>query len=191
MKKIAWGVLLNMLGTPIMLIMLLLGVLLPASVARYVNLLGVGLTSAGGFFLLMKGCEDLDRGGNVEWVRKISMVLSAYYVAVTVLSLLQIMPDLGAVSTVLSYVGSLAGFLAVYMMVFVMAELQRFQRVDLYAAELQKWFTVYVIAGFIGSLLSMLSLIAGLVRLAAAVMVVVYFFKAAKNYRPGGSYRVM
>lgn len=191
MKKIAWGMLLNMLETPVMLLVLLLGGLLPIRIAHYATLIGIGLTRAGGYFLLMRGCEELDRGGNIEWVRKISMVLSAYYVAETVLDVAGIMPNLGAVSTVLGYVVNLAGFLAVYMMVWAMVELQRFQRVELFARELQNWFTIYVISGFVGSLIGGLTLLAALVRLAASVVVVVYFFKAAKNYRPGGSYRVM
>ena len=151
-----------------------------------------GLTAAGGFYLLMRGTEELGYGGNVDWVRKISMVLAAYGLAETLLILLDLMPNLGFLNTVLSYVYSLGGFLAVYLMTIGMIEIQMFRRINLYAREIQKWFTIWVVAGFVGSLMPALSLLTALVELAAAVVMVVFFFRAAKNYGDGsGNFRVL
>ena len=194
MKKVAWGMAFYMLGGPIVfLLMMVLPLdLLPGAGVYYASILISGLTVAGGFYLLMRGAEALGYGGNVEWVRKISMVLAAYGLAETVLLLLDLMPDLGVVNTILAYACSLGGFLAVYMMTTSMVEIQLFRRIELYARELQKWFTIWVLAGFVGSLISALAMIAALVELAAAVVMVVYFFRAARNYdRGGGNFRVM
>ena len=108
------------------------------------------------------------------------------------LILLDLMPSLGFLNTVLSYVYSLGGFLAVYLMTIGMIEIQMFRRINLYAREIQKWFTIWVVAGFVGSLMPALSLLTALVELAAAVVMVVFFFRAAKNYGDGsGNFRVL
>jgi hypothetical protein len=87
---------------------------------------------------------------------------------------------------------SLGGFLAVYLMTIGMIEIQMFRRINLYAREIQKWFTIWVVAGFVGSLMPALSLLTALVELAAAVVMVVFFFRAAKNYGDGsGNFRVL
>ena len=197
MKKIAWGMAFYMLSGPIVLLAMMSLALLPMagaseSVMYYGSILISGLASAGGFYLLMRGAEDLGYGGNVEWVRKISMVLAAYGLAETLLYVLDLMPNLGVLNTVLAYAYSLGGFLAVYMMTTSMIEIQMFRRINLYARELQKWFTIWVVAGFVGSLIPALSLLTALAELAAAVVMVVYFFRAAKSYGDGsGNFRVM
>ena len=197
MKKVAWGMAFYMLSGPIVLLLMMALTMLPLSmlsgnVIYYGSILIPGLASAGGFYLLMRGAEELGYGGNVEWVRKISMVLAAYGLAETVLYVLDLMPDLGFVNIILGYVYSLGGFLAVYMMTISMAEIQMFRRINLYAQDLQKWFTIWVVAGFVGSLIPALGMLTALVELAAAVVMVVYFFRAAQNYGDGsGNYRVM
>ena len=194
MKKVAWGMAFYMLGGPIVLLMMMVLPLnlLPGAGVYYASILISGLTSAGGFYLLMRGTEELGYGGNVDWVRKISMVLAAYGLAETLLLVLDLMPNLGFVNTILSYAYSLGGFLAVYMMTISMIEIQMLRRINLYARELQKWFTIWVVAGFVGSLIPALSLLTALAELAAAVVMVMYFFRAAKNYGDGGgNFRVM
>lgn len=197
MKKVAWGMAFYMLSSPIILLLMMALTMLPlamlsGNVIYYGSILIPGLASAGGFYLLMRGAEELGYGGNVEWVRKISMVLAAYGLVETVLYVLDLMPNLGFINTILSYAYSLGGFLAVYMMTMSMAEIQLFRRINLYARELQKWFTIWVVAGFIGSLVPSLAMLTALVELAAAVVMVVFFFRAAKNFGDGsGSYRVM
>lgn len=197
MKKVAWGMAFYMLSGPLVLLMLMGLTLLPlnmlsGNVIYYGSILIPGLASAGGFYLLMRGAEELGYGGNVEWVRKISMILAAYGLAETLLYLLDLMPNLGFVSTILSYAYSLGGFIAVYLMTTSMVEIQLFRRIELYARQLQKWFTIWVVAGFIGSLIPALSMLTALVELVAAVVMVVYFFRAAKNFGDGsGNFRVM
>ncbi len=197
MKKIAWGMAFYMLSGPIVLLSLMALAMLPLSgapdmIIYYGSILIPGLASAGGFYLLMRGAEELGYGGNIDWVRKISMVLAAYGLAETLLYVLDLMPNLGILSTILAYAYSLGGFLAVYMMTMSMMAIQMFRRINLYARELQKWFTIWVVSGFVGSLLPSLGMLAALVELAAAVVMVVYFFRAARNYGDGsGNYRVM
>ena len=197
MKKVAWGMAFYMLSGPIVLLLMMGLTMLPmvslsGSMMYYASILIPGLTAAGGFYLLMRGTEELGYGGNVDWVRKISMVLAAYGLAETLLILLDLMPNLGFLNTVLSYVYSLGGFLAVYLMTIGMIEIQMFRRINLYAREIQKWFTIWVVAGFVGSLIPALSFLTALAELAAAVVMVVYFFRAAKNYDRGGrNFRVM
>ena len=194
MKKVAWGMAFYMLSGPIVLLLMMTLPLnlLPGAGMYYAGILIPGLTAAGGFYLLMRGTEELGYGGNVDWVRKISMVLAAYGLAETLLILLDLMPNLGVLNTVLSYVYSLGGFLAVYLMTIGMIEIQMFRRINLYAREIQKWFTIWVVAGFVGSLMPALSLLTALVELAAAVVMVVFFFRAAKNYGDGsGNFRVL
>ena len=197
MKKVAWGMAFYMLSGPIILLAMMAFAMLSMEGASelilyYGSILVSGLCSAGGFYLLMRGAEDLGYGGNIEWVRKISMVLAAYGLAETVLLVLDLMPNLGIISTVLAYAYSLGGFLAVYMMTTSMIQIQMFRRINLYAQQLQKWFTIWVVSGFIGSLVPAISLLTALAELAAAVVMVVYFFRAAKNYGDGsGNYRVM
>ena len=194
MKKVAWGMAFYMLSGPIVLLLMMTLPLnlLPGAGMYYAGILIPRLTAAGGFYLLMRGTEELGYGGNVDWVRKISMVLAAYGLAETLLILLDLMPNLGFLNTVLSYVYSLGGFLAVYLMTIGMIEIQMFRRINLYAREIQKWFTIWVVAGFVGSLMPALSLLTALVELAAAVVMVVFFFRAAKNYGDGsGNFRVL
>ena len=196
MKKVAWGMAFYMLSGPIVLLLMMGLTMLPVAglfgeALYYAYILIPGLASAGGFYLLMRGAEELGYGGNVDWVRKISMVLAAYGLAETVLYVLDLMPNLGVISTVLAYAYSLGGFLAVYMMTTSMIQIQMFRRVELFARELQKWFTIWVLSGFVGSLLPSLGMLAALVELAAGAVMVVYFFRAAKNYGDGsGNYRV-
>ena len=196
MKKVAWGMAFYMLSGPIVLLLMMGLTILPVAglfgeALYYAYILIPGLASAGGFYLLMRGAEELGYGGNVDWVRKISMVLAAYGLAETVLYVLDLMPNLGVISTVLAYAYNLGGFLAVYMMTTSMIQIQMFRRVELFARELQKWFTIWVLSGFVGSLLPSLGMLAALVELAAGAVMVVYFFRAAKNYGDGsGNYRV-
>lgn len=196
MKKVAWGMAFYMLSGPIVLLLMMGLTMLPVAglfgeALYYAYILIPGLASAGGFYLLMRGAEELGYGGNVDWVRKISMVLAAYGLAETVLYVLDLMPNLGVISTVLAYAYNLGGFLAVYMMTTSMIQIQMFRRVELFARELQKWFTIWVLSGFVGSLLPSLGMLAALVELAAGAVMVVYFFRAAKNYGDGsGNYRV-
>ena len=196
MKKVAWGMAFYMLSGPIVLLLMMGLTMLPVAglfgeALYYAYILIPGLASAGGFYLLMRGAEELGYGGNVDWVRKISMVLAAYGLAETVLYVLDLMPNLGVISTVLAYAYNLGGFLAVYMMTISMIQIQMFRRVELFARELQKWFTIWVLSGFVGSLLPSLGMLAALVELAAGAVMVVYFFRAAKNYGDGsGNYRV-
>lgn len=196
MKKVAWGMAFYMLSGPIVLLLMMGLTMLPVAglfgeALYYAYILIPGLASAGGFYLLMRGAEELGYGGNVDWVRKISMVLAAYGLAETVLYVLDLMPNLGVISTVLAYAYNLGGFLAVYMMTTSMIQIQMFRRVELFARELQKWFTIWVLSGFVGSLLPSLGMLAALAELAAGAVMVVYFFRAAKNYGDGsGNYRV-
>lgn len=196
MKKVAWGMAFYMLSGPIVLLLMMGLTMLPVAglfgeALYYAYILIPGLASAGGFYLLMRGAEELGYGGNVDWVRKISMVLAAYGLAETLLYVLDLMPNLGVISTVLAYAYNLGGFLAVYMMTTSMIQIQMFRRVELFARELQKWFTIWVLSGFVGSLLPSLGMLAALVELAAGAVMVVYFFRAAKNYGDGsGNYRV-
>ena len=187
MKKVAWGMAFYMLSGPVVLLLMMGLTMLPVAgllgeAMYYVYVLVPGLASAGGFYLLMRGTEELGYGGNVDWVRKISMILAAYGLVETVLYALELMPNLGVISTVLAYAYNLGGFLAVYMMTTSMIHIQLFRRVELYARELQKWFTIWVLSGFVGSLISALSMLTALVELAAGAVMVVYFFRAAKNY---------
>ncbi len=197
MKKVAWGMAFYMLSGPIVLLLMMGLTMLPmvslsGSMMYYASILIPGLASVGGFYLLMRGAEELGYGGNVEWVRKISMVLAAYGLAELVLVLLDLMPSLGMLSIILGYLYSFGGFVAVYLMTISMIEIQMLRRIELYARELQKWFTIWVVAGFVGSLIPALSFLTALAELAAAVVMVVYFFRAAKNYDRGGrNFRVM
>lgn len=197
MKKIAWGMAVYMLSGPAITLLVLGVSMLPwvlgsYEVWYYGLILVPGLLSAGGFYLLMRGAEDLGSSGNLDWVRKISMVLAAYGLAETLLSTLELMPDLGIISTILAYAYYLGGFFAVYLTSISMIELQLFRRVNLYAREIQKWFSIWVITRFVGSLIPALSGLASLAELAAAVVMVVYFFRAAKNFDDSrGNFRVL
>ena len=68
MKKVALGMAFYMLSGPIVLLLMMTLPLnlLPGAGMYYAGVLIPGLTAAGGFYLLMRGTEELGYGGNVD-----------------------------------------------------------------------------------------------------------------------------
>ncbi len=183
MKKVFYGVLLAMADLATWVVMGLM--FLPAGQRFSLVLTAVAaLAPALGYWLIMKGSEELPQTQMWHWAGTISKYLCAYTVAVTVLNVagqvgLFTLRLPGAVSSILSYVTSMGSFFVMYFCVMGVRELQYVARRDLYAAQIYKCFTAWVVIRLFASLLfSWLFLVA----IAAYVVMLVYFGRAAWAY---------
>lgn len=183
MKKVFWGAVLisgGILSVPLMLLYsLLAGTGMLSGVTFTLVTLAFELAAALGYYLMCLGAGSLPQTGNWEWVGKIAKIMCGITVAVAVVGALNLsLPS--AVNTVLSFVTSWGNFLAVYLTVLGVRDLQYAARTDLGADKLYKTFLIYVVLGLAGSLLG-IALIS-VAEMAAYIVVLVLLWNAAKQY---------
>ncbi len=183
MKKVFFGVLLAMadLATWAMMLMLFLPIAPQVSVIFGV---AAGLFEALGYWLIMRGAEELPQTQSWHWAGTMSKYLCAYSAAMSILNLAQQL-DLftlnlpNMVQSILFYVTDLGSFFVMYFCVLGLRELQYVARRDLFALQVNKCFTAWVVIRLVASLLfDWLYLIA----LAAYVIMLVYYGRAAWAY---------
>ena len=181
MKKVFWGILLAManLGTILALVITVLG---GGNYAFWLSA-AAELSVAFGYLLIMLGARSLS-GGNFGYAASLSKVLCAFTAAICALELLNIMPG-GTVATILYWAADLGSFITMYFCVLGVSDLERGGSY-LGADRLQKTFGVWVVLNLLSSFISYLSVVA----LAAFVVMLVFFWKAARNYKGGGGWRV-
>ena len=190
MKKVFWGVLLAMAGLTSWLVMALMFLPFGPQIAVVSGLLA-GLGQAAGYYLIMKGSEELPQTQSWHFAGLFSKILCGYTAAVTLLQFLDQM-DLftlslpNIVSTVLYYITDMSSFFVMYFCVLGVMELERVARRDLCARKIYNCFTVWVVVRLLASLLSgWLYLIA----VGAYVVMLVYFGKAAWSYDKRNPYQ--
>ncbi len=183
MKKVFWGVLLAMAGLTSWLMVLLMLLPFGAKIALAANLIA-GLGQATGYLLILKGSEELPQTSSWHYAGTFSKMLCGYTVAVTLLQFLDQMslfhltlPSI--VSTILYYITDLSSFFVMYFCVLGVNELQRVARRDLYADKIYKCFTAWVVVRLLASLISSWLY---LVAVAAYVVMLVFYGKAAWAY---------
>ena len=146
MKKVFFGVLLAMadLATWVMMLMLFL------PIGQQVSLvfgLVAGLCSALGYWLIMRGAEELPQTQFWYYAGLFSKILCAYTAAMTILDAVQ---QLGLftlhlpamVENILYYVTDLGSFFVMYFCVLGVRDLQYVARKNLFAGEIYKCFTL-------------------------------------------------
>lgn len=182
MKKVFWGILLAManLGGIISAVITFTGSL-PYSILIEA---AVQLSTAVGYLLIMLGARDL-AGGNFGYASKLSKVLCAFTTAVLVLGLLNIMPG-GTIAGILFWVADLGSFITMYFCVLGVGDLERSSGTYLYWDKLQKSFSAWVILNILSSFIPYLMLPA----IAVYIFILFYYWRAARNYKGGGSWRV-
>lgn len=177
MKKVFWGVLLAMAGLPTILQLILLFVVpMTVSYVAVISTLAVGLLQALGYYLILMAAGERP-GSNWEWAGKLSKILCAYTVAVSVVQLLPLtLPTF--LSTILYYVTDYSSFLVLFFIIRGVADLQYVARRDLYAGKLNNCFRAWVLLQLVGSFISIVSL----ASVAAYIYMLVLLYKAAKAY---------
>ena len=187
MKKVFWGILLAMvnLGSyATMLLMVLLGDGLNGDLYRWLSAAG-SLSVALGYLLIMAGAQDLP-SGNFGWAATFSKILCAYTAAMAVLGALSLTPG-GVIAQILYWAADLGSFLTMYFCVLGVADLERSSRAYLWADKLRTCFTVWVVLNLLSNFIT----VAAVAALAAYVVMLVYFAKAAHAYKSGGGWRVL
>ncbi len=183
MKKVFFGVLLAMadLATWVMMGMMFLPVGRPIAL---VFSLAAGLFEAIGYWFIMKGAEELPQTQFWHWAGTLSKYLCAYSAAMTILNAVQQMglftlnlPTM--VQNILLYVTDMGSFFVMYFCVIGLRELQYIARRDLYAVQVNKCFTAWVVLRLVASLLTSWLYV---VAVGAYVVMLVYYGRAAWAY---------
>ena len=155
MKKVFFGILLAMAGLVSILAVPLQIVLMNFVPTLHhlgaVITLVMYLATALGYWLLMSGSEELPQTQMWHYVGLFSKILCAYNVAMGLLVFVQ---NLGfftlnlptLVSQVLYYITDLGSFFIMYFCVLGVRELQYLSRKNLYAAQIQKCFSAWVLS---------------------------------------------
>ena len=190
MKKVFFGVLLAMadLATWVMMIMLFL------PIGRQISLvfgLVAGLCSALGYWLIMRGAEELPQTQFWYYAGLFSKILCAYTAAMTILDVVQ---QLGLftlhlpalVENVLFYITDLGSFFVMYFCVLGVRDLQYVSRKNLFAAQIYKCFTAWVVIRLLASLLFQWLYLAAVV---AYIIMLVYYGRAAWAYDKRNPYQ--
>ena len=190
MKKVFFGVLLARadLATWVMMIMLFL------PIGRQISLvfgLVAGLCSALGYWLIMRGAEELPQTQFWYYAGLFSKILCAYTAAMTILDVVQ---QLGLftlhlpalVENVLFYITDLGSFFVMYFCVLGVRDLQYVSRKNLFAGEIYKCFTAWVVIRLLASLLFQWLYLAAVV---AYIIMLVYYGRAAWAYDKRNPYQ--
>ena len=190
MKKVFFGVLLAMadLATWVMMLMLFL------PIGRQISLvfgLVAGLCSALGYWLIMRGAEELPQTQFWYYASLFSKILCAYTAAMTILDVVQ---QLGLftrhlpalVENVLFYITDLGSFFVMYFCVLGVRDLQYVSRRNLFAGEIYKCFTAWVVIRLLASLLFQWLYLAAVV---AYIIMLVYYGRAAWAYDKRNPYQ--
>ena len=190
MKKVFFGVLLAMadLATWVMMLMLFL------PIGRQISLvfgLVAGLCSALGYWLIMRGAEELPQTQFWYYAGLFSKILCAYTAAMTILDVVQ---QLGLftlhlpamVSNILFYITDLGSFFVMYFCVLGVRDLQYVARKNLFAAQIYKCFTAWVVIRLLASLIFQWLYLAAVV---AYVVMLVYYGRAAWAYDKRNPYQ--
>lgn len=190
MKKVFFGVLLAMADLAAWVMMLMLFLPIGRQVAVVFSLL-TGLFSALGYWLIMRGAEELPQTQSWHYAGLFSKILCAYTAAVTILDGVQQLglftlnlPSL--VSSILYYITDLGSFFVMYFCVLGVRELQYVARRELYAAQIYKCFTAWVVINLLASLISGWLY---LCSIAAYVVMLVYYGRAAWAYEKRDPFR--
>ena len=190
MKKVFFGVLLARadLATWVMMIMLFL------PIGRQISLvfgLVAGLCSALGYWLIMRGAEELPQTQFWYYAGLFSKILCAYTAAMTILDVVQ---QLGLftlhlpalVENVLFYITDLGSFFVMYFCVLGVRDLQYVSRKNLFAGEIYKCFTAWVVIRLLASLILQWLYLAAVV---AYIIMLVYYGRAAWAYDKRNPYQ--
>lgn len=190
MKKVFFGVLLAMADLAAWVMMLMLFLPIGPQVSLVFGLVA-GVCSALGYWLIMRGAEELPQTQFWYYAGLFSKILCAYTAAMTILDLLQQLglftlnlPTL--VSNVLYYVTDLGSFFVMYFCVLGVRDLQYVARKNLFAGEIYKCFTAWVVIRLLASLIFQWLYLAAVV---AYVVMLVYYGRAAWAYDKRNPYQ--
>ena len=190
MKKVFFGVLLAMADLAAWVMMLMLFLPIGPQVSLVFGLVA-GVCSALGYWLIMRGAEELPQTQFWYYAGLFSKILCAYTAAMTILDLLQQLglftlnlPTL--VSNILYYVTDLGSFFVMYFCVLGVRDLQYVARKNLFAGEIYKCFTAWVVIRLLASLIFQWLYLAAVV---AYVVMLVYYGRAAWAYDKRNPYQ--
>ncbi len=190
MKKVFFGVLLAMADLAAWVMMLMLFLPIGPQVSLVFSTVA-GLGSALGYWLIMRGAEELPQTQFWYYAGLFSKILCAYTAAMTILDVVQ---QLGLftlhlpsmVSNILYYVTDLGSFFVMYFCVLGVRDLQYVARKNLFAAQIYKCFTAWVVLRLVASLIFQWIY---LIAIAAYVVMLVYYGRAAWAYDKRNPYQ--
>ena len=190
MKKVFFGVLLAMADLAAWVMMLMLFLPIGPQVSLVFGLVA-GVCSALGYWLIMRGAEELPQTQFWYYAGLFSKILCAYTAAMTILDVVQ---QLGLftlhlpamVSNILFYVTDLGSFFVMYFCVLGVRDLQYVARKNLFAGEIYKCFTAWVVIRLLASLIFQWLYLAAVV---AYVVMLVYYGRAAWAYDKRNPYQ--
>lgn len=195
MKKVFFGILLAMAGLAnIIAVPLQILVMNFAPILQTVSagvMLVMYLATALGYWLIMKGAEGLPQTQFWYYAGTFSKYLCAYNVAI---GLLEFVGAVGlftlnlpsVVEQIMYYITDLGSFFIMYFCVLGVRDLQYVARKNLFAAQIQKCFTAWVVIRLLASLLTGWLY---LVATGAYIVMLVYYGRAAWAYDKRDPYR--
>ena len=195
MKKVVFGILLAMAGLANIIAMpLQILVMNFAPILQTVSagvMLVMYLATALGYWLIMKGAEGLPQTQFWYYAGTFSKYLCAYNVAI---GLLEFVGAVGlftlnlpsVVEQIMYYITDLGSFFIMYFCVLGVRDLQYVARKNLFAAQIQKCFTAWVVIRLLASLLTGWLY---LVATGAYIVMLVYYGRAAWAYDKRNPYR--
>lgn len=190
MKKVFFGVLLAMADLATWVMMLMLFLPIGPQVSLVFGLVA-GLCSALGYWLIMRGAEELPQTQFWYYAGLFSKILCAYTAAMTILDAVQ---QLGLftlhlpamVENILYYVTDLGSFFVMYFCVLGVRDLQYVARKNLFAGEIYKCFTAWVVLRLVASLIFQWLYV---IAIGAYVVMLVYYGRAAWAYDKRNPYQ--
>lgn len=190
MKKVFFGVLLAMADLAAWVMMLMLFLPIGPQVSLVFRLVA-GLCSALGYWLIMRGAEDLPQTQFWYYAAMFSKILCAYTAAMTILDFVQ---QLGLftlnlpamLSNILYYITDLGSFFVMYFCVLGVRDLQYVARKNLFAGEIYKCFTAWVVIRLLASLTFQWLYV---IAIGAYIVMLVYYGRAAWAYDKRNPYQ--
>ena len=190
MKKVFFGVLLAMADLAAWVMMLMLFLPIGPHLSTVFAVV-TGLCSALGYWLIMRGAEELPQTQFWYYAGLFSKILCAYTAAMTILDVVQ---QLGLftlhlpamVSNILFYITDLGSFFVMYFCVLGVRDLQYVARKNLFAAQIYKCFTAWVVIRLLASLILQWLYLAAIV---AYIVMLVYYGRAAWAYDKRNPYQ--
>ena len=190
MKKVFFGVLLAMADLATWVMMLMLFLPIGPQVSLVFGLVA-GLCSALGYWLIMRGAEELPQTQFWYYAGLFSKILCAYTAAMTILDAVQ---QLGLftlhlpamVENILYYVTDLGSFFVMYFCVLGVRDLQYVALKNLFAGEIYKCFTAWVVIRLLASLIFQWLYV---IAIGAYVVMLVYYGRAAWAYDKRNPYQ--
>ena len=195
MKKVFFGILLAMAGLASIIAVPLQ--ILVMNFAPNLHTVSAGvmlvmyLATALGYWLIMKGAESLPQTQFWYYAGTFSKYLCAYNVAI---GLLEFVGAVGLftlnlpsmVEQILYYITDLGSFFIMYFCVLGVRDLQYVARKNLFAAQIQKCFTAWVVIRLLASLLTGWLYV---VATGAYIVMLVYYGRAAWTYDKRNPYQ--